>query len=223
LRNIYCVICIAATAAAATLCAQTDWPSYGRDPGAQRYSPLKQINTKNVDKLELAWSLDTQAQVTQAPLPGPPRAGAAGRGPRPRRSSTTPLVIDGVMYMSTAYNRVLALEPETGKKLWEYESTHTPGMRGIAFWGGSKDLPPQVIVGTNDGYLIALNAKTGKPVPGFGNEGLLNLRTGMVEKFPNAQYGLSSPPAIYKDLIITGSHTQESPSFGPLATFAPGT
>ena len=162
-------ICIAATAAAATLCAQTDWPSYGRDPGAQRYSPLKQINTKNVDKLELAWSLDTQAQVTQAPLPGPPRAGAAGRGPRPRRSSTTPLVIDGVMYMSTAYNRVLALEPETGKKLWEYDpkvDREKKGAdaccdvvnRGVAAWKG------KIYLGALDGRLIALDGKTGKVV-----------------------------------------------------------
>ena len=193
--------------------AQSDWPAHGRDPGAQRYSPLKQITTKNVAQLQPAWTYDTQAQVTQAPPPGPARG--PGRGPRPRRSSTTPLVIDGVMYMSTAYNRVVALEPETGKKIWEYESTHTPGMRGISFWPGSKDLPPQVIFGTNDGFLVSLNAKTGRPVPGFGVEGLVNLREGITEKFPNAQYGLSSPPAIYKDLIITGSHTQEAPSFGP--------
>ena len=197
---------------AVSLSAQTDWPSYGHDPGGPRFSPLKQINTKNVSQLQVAWTYDTQAQVTQAAAPGPARA---GRGPRPRRSSTTPLVIDGVMYLSTAYNRVVALEPETGKKIWEYESAHTPGMRGISFWPGSKDLPPQVVFGTNDGFLISLNAKTGKPVPGFGVEGLVNLREGVADKFPNLQYGLSSPPAIYKDLIITGSHTQEAPSFGP--------
>src|SRR5712672_3324383 len=99
--------------AAVTLPARTDWPVYGHDPGGMRYSPLKQINIKNVSRLQLAWSYDTEAPVTPTP-------GRGGR-PRPRRSSTTPLVIGGVMYMSTAYNRVLALEPETGKKLWEYE------------------------------------------------------------------------------------------------------
>ena len=205
------------------LSAQTDWPVYGRDAGAMRYSSLKQINTKNVAKLELAWTYDTQAPVTQAPLPGRAggegAAGARGRAatarPRMRRSSTTPLVIGGVMYLSTAYNRVLALEPETGKKIWEYESQHTPAMRGIAYWPGDEQLPPQIVFGTTDGWLISLNAKTGKPVPGFGNEGMVNLRTGVADKFPDSFYGLSSPPAIYKNLVITGAHTQESPSLGP--------
>ena len=200
--------------------AQTDWPVYGHEPGAMRYSPLKQINTRNVSQLKLAWTCDTQAPVTQAPAPGPggrpgQRQGAAARRPRARRSSSIPLVVGGVMYLSTAYNRVLALEPETGKKIWEYESRHTPGMRGIAYWPGDGQLPPQIVFGTNDGLLTSLNAKTGKPVPGFGAEGTVNLRAGVADKFPDAFYGLSSPPAIYRNLAITGSHVQESPSLGP--------
>ena len=224
------------------LSAQTDWPAYGHDPGGMRYSPLKQITSKNVAKLELAWTFDTQAPVTQAPAAAPAGqanpyeagpAGSAGpaapggaaaarrarraaaRGPRPRRSESTPLVVNGVMYLCTPYNRVVALEPETGKKIWEYEGQHTPAMRGIAYWAGDKDLPPQIVFATADGWLISLNAKTGKLVPGFGNEGMVNLRPGVADKFPDAMYGLSSPPSIYKDIIITGAHTQESPSLGP--------
>src|SRR5581483_10063149 len=193
--------------------AQTDWPVYGHDPGGMRYSPLKQIDARNVSKLELAWTYDTQAEVQIAPTSAIAR-GPAGR-PRIRRSSTTPLVIGGVLYMSTAWNRVVALEPETGKKLWEYEGQHTPGMRGIAWWPGDKQSESRIIFGTTDGWLIALNAHTGRPVPGFGNEGLVNLRPGVADKFPNSFYGLSSPPTIYKDLIITGSHVQEAPSLGP--------
>src|SRR6266566_1480692 len=94
---------------------QKDWPVYGHDAGGMRYSPLKQIHTKNVAKLQLAWSFDTEAPVTQTPLPGggrqgPPGAGRGGRAPRKRGSESTPLVIGGIMYMGTGYNRVLAIE-----------------------------------------------------------------------------------------------------------------
>ncbi len=182
---------------AIALQAQTDWPMFGHDPGSTRYSPLRQINTGNVAKLKPAWTFDTEA---------------GGRGPRARRSETIPLVIGGVMYLSTAYNRVLALEPETGKKLWEYESAHTPALRGIAHWAGTKDLPPQIVFGTADGYLISLNANTGKPVPGFGEEGIVNLKQGVADNFPNARLSMTSPPTIYKDLAITGSATGEMPA-----------
>jgi glucose dehydrogenase len=204
-----------------TLQAQSDWPVYGHDPGGMRYSPLKQIDTANVSKLRLAWSYDTEAPVAPTPAaavpsrgPAPARGPGAGR-PRARRSSTSPLLVGGILYMSTAYNRVVALEPETGKKIWEYESQHTPGMRGIAYWPGDRQSPPRIIFGSADGWLISLNAKTGQPVPGFGDEGLVNLRPGVADKFPNSFYGLSSPPTVYKDLIITGSHVQEAPSLGP--------
>ncbi len=204
------------------LLAQSDWPEYGHDPGATRYSPLKQIDTKNVSQLKVAWTFDTQAPIPQAAPAAapPPDAGghqqpATPRRPIPRRSEATPLVINGVMYLSTAYNRVVALEPETGKKIWEYESTHAPAMRGIAYWPGEGSLPPQIVFGTGDGWLISLNAKTGKPVPGFGNEGMVNLKPGVADKFPTRMYGMSSPPAIYKNVVITGSHVPESPSLGP--------
>jgi glucose dehydrogenase len=217
------------TLAVFSLQAQTDWPVYGHDPGSMRYSPLKQINTKNVSKLQVAWTFDTQAAINTPPPPGrggpsgasgpsgPSAAGqpAAARRPIMRRSEATPLVINGVMYLSTGYNRVIALEPETGKKLWEYESAHPPAMRGIAYWPGSEQLPPQIVFGTSDGWLISLNAKTGKPVPGFGDEGMVNMKPGVADKFPTRMYGLSSPPALYKNIVITGSHVPEGPSQGP--------
>jgi glucose dehydrogenase len=185
------------------LVGQTDWPTYGHDAGATRYSPLKQINTKNVSELHLAWSYDTEANAGD----GAPR--------RASLSETTPLVVGNVMYMSTPYNRVVALEPETGKEIWKYRSPGTPAYRGIAYWPGDNKFPPQIVFGTTDGLLISLNAKTGQPVPGFGKEGIVNLREGVADKYPDNPYGLSSPPTIYHSLVITGSHTQESPSLGP--------
>ena len=201
-------------AAALTIAAQTDWPVYGHDPGGTRYSPLKQITPKNVDKL--AWSYDTLAAITQtAPAAAAPGRGRGpGRGPRARRSESTPLVIGGVMYLSTAYNRVLALEPETGKKIWEYEGQHTPASRGVAYWPGDAQTPPRIVFGTNDGWLIAVNARTGQLAPGFGNEGLVNLRQGFAEKYQRSQYSMSSAPTVYKNLVITGSQVQEAPSLG---------
>jgi glucose dehydrogenase len=200
-------------ASLAVAAAQQDWPAYGHDPGAMRYSPLKQINTKNVDKLQLAWTYDTYADV---PAPSRAPAGRAGvQRVRVRRSSATPLVVGGVMYLGTAYNRVVALEPETGKTVWEYVGEHTPAMRGISYWAGDKATPARILFGTTDGLLISLNAKTGKLTPGFGEEGMVNLRKGVADKFPDAFYGMSSPPAIYRDLIITGAHVQEAPALGP--------
>jgi glucose dehydrogenase len=196
-----------------TLHAQTDWPVFGHDPGGMRYSPLKQVNAGNVAKLKLVWTFDTEAAAP--PPQRPPGAVETVPGevrrPRARRAESVPLVVNGVLFMGTAYNRVVALEPETGKKLWEYESAHTPALRGIAYWGGTKDLPPQIVFGTGDGFLISLNAQTGKPVPGFGAEGLVNLKQGVADKYPNARLGMSSPPTIYKDLAITGSSTGEQP------------
>lgn len=195
---------------------QTDWPVLGHDAGAMRYSPLDQINAKNVKQLKLAWSFDIEAPLpANAVIPQFARPAAPGR-PRARRAETVPLVVGHVMYLSTAYNRVLALEPETGRKIWEYESPHTPALRGIAYWPGDGSFPPQIVFGTSDGFLVSLNAQTGKLVPGFGDEGMINLRTGVNgDKFPRRFYGMSSPPAIYKNLVITGANTGEMPAHGP--------
>jgi quinoprotein glucose dehydrogenase len=203
------------------LSAQTDWPSFGRDPGANRYSPLKQIDTTNVSTLQLVWQFDTEiVETPPPPIPGaavmPSKAAPAAAPPRQRRrmSESIPLVVDGVLYMSTAYNRIVALEAATGNKIWEYESKHPPALRGVSFWPGNKTLPAQVVFGTVDGWLISLNAKTGKPVPGFGAEGLINLKIGVTDKYPNAHLGLTSPPAFYHDFVITGSSPGETPAFG---------
>ena len=214
---------------------ERDWPAHGHDAGAQRYSPLEQINTTNVSNLQLVWTYDTPAAVP----PPPPRGGGAesqggegapGAAPpsrgeppaaavirAPRQSASTPLVIDGVMYMGTMYNRVVALDADTGKEIWVKDIGHTPSTRGIAYWPGANGIPPQLVFGTGDGssLLISLNAKTGELRPGFGQGGKVDLRQGVGEKFPKLRVALSSPPAIYKNLVITGNHSQEAPSLGP--------
>ncbi len=190
--------------------AQTDWPTYGHDPGGQQFSPLKQIDTANVSHLQIAWTYDTR------PAAVPASEGVEAKpAPRNRASQATALVVGGVMYLSTAYNRVVALEPETGKKIWEYESAYAPSGRGIAYWPGDQTLPPQIVVGTMNGWLFTLNAKTGKLTTTFGDNGMVNLKVGVADKFPRGRYGVSSPGAIYKNLIFTGAQLQEEPANGP--------
>ena len=111
--------------------AQTDWPAYGHDPGGMGFSPLKQIDTKNVGKLQVVWTYDTK------PAAVPASEGVEAKpAPRNRASQATPLVVGGILYLSTPYGRIVALEPETGKKIWEYESDSAPAGRGIADWPG---------------------------------------------------------------------------------------
>ena len=204
-----------------------DWPVHGRDAGAVRFSPLKQIDTKNVLRLRVAWTYDTVATVADSAGPATPnpaednaappvQPNAPGR-PRPRQSEATPLAIDGVLYMPTAYNRVVALDGDTGKPIWVKDVGHTPSLRGIAYWPGNGNLGPRLVFGTSDGsaLLIALDAKTGEFVSSFGKDGRVDLRQGIGEKFPKLRVALSSPPAIYRNLIITGQHSQEAPSLGP--------
>jgi glucose dehydrogenase len=172
---------------------------YAHDAGATRYSPLAQINTGNVSMLTQTWTYDTK-----------PKPDAA-----PRDARTTPLVINGVMYFVTGFQSVVAVEPETGKQLWSFEhKRNARPAKGIAYWPGNKTSPPTLFFGTDDGFLIALNAKTGKPVPGFANEGELELRKGMKDNYPNATYGLNGTAIVYKNLVITGSHVQDNGTLG---------
>jgi quinoprotein glucose dehydrogenase len=186
-------------AAAISTCtfAQTDWPVYGHDPGGMRYSPLKQINTRNVAKLRRAWTYHT--------------------GETGRQFESTPIVVGNCMYVSTQSSRIIALEPETGREIWSYDpKVRRPREhRGVAYWPGDEGSPARIVFGTGDGRLIALNAETGKKIADFGDNGEVDLRSGIADKYPKAAYGITSPPAIYRNLVIIGPSTPEGPSLGP--------
>lgn len=121
-----------------------EWPMYNRDLAGTRYSPLTQINTANVTKLEQVWSYrfrtDEERKILRANL------GAF--------SEVTPLVINGVMYITTGH-RVVALQPETGKELWTYTSKFPVSKRGVAYWPGDKDAPPRLLA-TTGSRMVAL-------------------------------------------------------------------
>jgi glucose dehydrogenase len=179
---------------------QYDWPSYGGDLGNMRYSSLEQINILNITKLAQAWVYDMRSQD-------------GSQASRPEQA--TPLVVKDVLYMVTAHQSLVALQPETGLPIWMFQHKHSGRPpRGIAYWPGDRTNPPEILFGTGDGFLIAVDAKTGKAVSGFGKDGEIDLKDGMMDKYPNVHYGLSGAPVIYKNLAITGSHTQDSPGLG---------
>ena len=174
----------------------TGWPAYGHDPGGARYSPLTQINTRNVRTLRRAWTYHT--------------------GDSGGNFETTPIVADHVMYFSTQTQKIVAAEPETGKEIWKFDpKSRARELRGVSYWPGDRQTAPRILFGTSDGRLMALDAKTGKPVPGFGDNGTINLRNGLAEAYAGAAYAITSPPAIYRDLVIVGPSTQETVSRGP--------
>jgi membrane-bound PQQ-dependent dehydrogenase (glucose/quinate/shikimate family) len=187
-----------------------DWPSYGRDAGGQRFSPLAQIDRGNVSRLRRAWTYHTGEIETR------PGAQAVA-------FETTPLAVDGVLYLSTAAGRVIALDGDTGQAIWTFEpplreGRQTPAQgphRGVAFWQAEDGHDRRILYGTPDGRLVALDARTGRLRPDFGVAGIVDLRTGLAEAWPHAPLGVSSPPAIHGNLAIVGSLLQEFPPQGP--------
>jgi quinoprotein glucose dehydrogenase len=221
---------LVALGGAAQAAAPGDWPTYGHDPGGMRFSPLKDITVANVANLKPAWSYRMQAPVAApsaqeqaqrqaeglGPPPGAPPS-ARRRAPRPATSEATPLVVDGLMYLTTPYKRVVALEPETGREVWGYDvaTPGAPSLRGVEYWPGDGKFGPRIVFGTRDGLLIALDAKTGRPASGFGKDGVVDMRTPeILQGYPDANVGMTSPPIVYRNLVITGSATQEFPAQG---------
>jgi quinoprotein glucose dehydrogenase len=190
--------------------AERGWQYYGGDPGAMRYSPLDQINASNVGKLRVAWTYHT---------------GDAKKRPR-TTIECTPIVVDGVMYLTTALIKICALNAATGAQLWQYDpfvsmfgaagATATVGgaasprgvNRGVAYW---QQGPDKRILFTALSSLICLDANTGKPVPSFGNNGAVDLTKGLGRDISGLDYDVTCPGAIYKDLIILGSEVGEGP------------
>jgi membrane-bound PQQ-dependent dehydrogenase (glucose/quinate/shikimate family) len=188
-----------------------DWRFYGADSGGTRYSSLQQINHENVNALKRAWTYHT---------------GEVNRQNKTDRHQiapfeTTPLVVDGMLYLSTPSNRVIALDAETGRQIWQFDPQANRAKReffqhrGVAYWQNEAGDDRRILFGTFEGHLVCLEAKTGKACQGFGTNGAVDLRAGVEGNFANAEYAVTSAPAIYKDLVITGAAVPEYPSKGP--------
>lgn len=161
-----------------------DWPMFNRDLAGTRYSPLTQVNTTNVAKLTQAWTYHFERE-------GKP---IKGDSPSELYQEITPIVVNDVMYLP-AGDRVVALEPETGKEIWSYEvKSGLASFRGVAYWPGDKENPPRIIF-TTSRKMMALNARTGKVDPGFGNEGEVPLTV-----------PYDGAPTIYKNILLVGTN-----------------
>jgi quinate dehydrogenase (quinone) len=185
-------VIVALLAAAVVLqAAEQSWPSRDGDPGGQRFSPLKQLTPANVARLQPAWTFDTGSTNIQL----------------------TPLVIDGVMYVG-AGSSIWALVPETGAILWKFEAPGIVSRRGLAYWPGDEGTSPRLFSGAGD-RMLALDVETGKLATGFGESGSVDLKTGIREGAVDGRISLVSPPAVYKNIVITGGNNGEgSPSLG---------
>ena len=168
--------------------ADRDWPIYGGTSDNNRFSPLTQINRKNVKHLQVAWTFDTG---------------------EPGGLQTSPIEVDGVLYGITPTQKVFALNAATGKMLWEFDSgiKGTQPDRGLAYWSDGKDR--RIIVGVMN-FTYALDAGTGKPIPSFGQDGRIDLRENLDRDPATQSIFLTSPAVIYKDLMIVGGREAET-------------
>jgi quinoprotein glucose dehydrogenase len=179
---------------------QVEWPYYGGDLGGSRYSSLTDINAQNVERLQPVW----QWKHWETPL--------QPYGTTPGFFENTPLMIDGVLYVTTPYNNVAALDAETGKELWRFDGeAYKLGqilsgsgwkLRGTAIWRDGGKLR---IVLNSRHRMFLLDARTGKPVPSFGDNGVASLTEGLPRISDIRHVTQSSPPVVYKDLFIVGS------------------
>ena len=176
-----------------------DWPIYGGTAENNRYSPLEQINRKNVNHLQVAWRFDTE------------ESGGL---------QTSPIEVNGVLYGLTPTQKVFALHAETGAVLWKFDSgiKGTQPDRGLAYWADGASA--RVIVGVMN-FVYALDAATGEPIPSFGNDGRIDLREGLDRDPQQQAIYLTSPAVFYKDLMIVGGRESETlpASYGDIRAY----
>ena len=167
---------------------QQDWATYGGAPENDHYSPLAQINRRNVKQLTVAWSFDT---------------GEEGG------LQTSPLEVEGVLYGITPTQKIFALDAITGRLLWKFDSgiRGTQPDRGLSYWADGKE--KRLLVGVMN-YVYALDAATGAPITSFGKSGRIDLREDLGRDPSSLSIYLTSPGVIYKDLLIVGGREPET-------------
>jgi quinoprotein glucose dehydrogenase len=195
----FVVVCMTARVSAQSAANGAEWPTYGGDLANTRYRPLDQINAANFNKLEIAWRFKTDSL-----------------GPRPEfKLEGTPLMVNGVVYTTAGSRRaVVALDAGTGELLWMHSEqegargTNAPRQlsgHGVAYWSDSKE---ERILYVTPGYrLVALDAKTGVPVPSFGKNGVVDLKQDDDQEIDliNGDIGLHSTPLVAKNVVIVGA------------------
>jgi quinoprotein glucose dehydrogenase len=178
----------------------SEWRYYGGDSGSTKYSPLDQINADNVKNLRIAWRWKTD-----------------NLGPRPDFNfQATPLMVGGVLYDTAGSRRdVVAIDAATGETLWIYRMDEgargakaplrSASGRGVAYWTDGNEA--RILHVTQGYHLVALDAKTGRPATGFGNDGVVDLYQGLVRPITeDGVIGLNSPPIVVGDVVIVGAN-----------------
>jgi quinoprotein glucose dehydrogenase len=229
-------VSVAAQQSAAPSTATGEWPTYGGDLANSKYSPLDQITAANFGSLKIAWRAKSPDGFLSMTLPDgtewaadsklifeelsriDPKRWRENQPPLVQNYKATPLMVGGTIYVNTPASVGAAYDARTGALKWvfnpkSYESGTTTmslrwNQRGVAYWREADD--ERVYWGTGDGYLIAVNAKTGRPIESFGNHGRVDLMEGLprakrgTRDYLNAlTYSVQSPPIVVKDLVIT--------------------
>ena len=183
------------------------WVGYGRDAEGTKFVPLEQIHPGNVADLRLAWTWETGEE----PITGPRRP-VRGQNVTPGNFEVTPVVIADTMLLSTPYNRVVALDAATGEEIWAFDPRtvewgqppNGTGFvhRGVAVWEG--DGERRVFLNTR-WRLIAIDGRTGVPIPSFGHQGEIDLTDDLLWPTNRLHYTQTSPPLVVGDLVIVGN------------------
>ncbi len=171
------------------------WSTYKADAASSSYSVLKEINRQNVHQLKLSWTFNPHD---------------AAEGSRFGASQCNPIIIDGIMYVASARHRIYAVNAGNGKLVWSFDPFNGgPGggsFRGVTYWEDGND---KRILFTGGDNLFALNARTGKLVPGFGQNGKVSMNVGMRDDPEKISIKPTSPGIVYKDLLIIGNEVSE--------------
>src|SRR6267143_1195489 len=195
-----------------SLCAQeADWSANGRDAQGTRYSPAAEITRKNVTHLAVAWTYRTGETV--------PRF----KTKKATAFEATPLVVDGMMYVGTPLGRVIALDPATGRERWVFDPKIKRDVtygdfasRGVSTWldesaPASAACRRRIFVATAQSQLFALDGRDGRPCPGFGRGGMVDLKAGLrIPPFEPQAYSMTSPPLVVNGLVVTGSSVSDN-------------
>jgi quinoprotein glucose dehydrogenase len=175
-----------------------EWRAYGGDLANTKYAPLDEITRENVRSLRIAWrwrSIDQDVLAARPDL-------------HTFLNEATPVMAGGRLYTVTSLSQVAAIDPSTGRTIWTYDPrAYDAGQpvnlgfvnRGLAYWS------ERLYVGTGDGYLVALDARTGRPIPSFGDAGRVDLTVGLRRSVNRAEYSVTSPPIVSRGVVIVGS------------------
>ncbi len=190
-----------------------DYPAYGGNNANNRYSPLTQINIDNVKDLEVAWTYFANDKIDSSNK----------NSPRPKETQCQPIVVNGILYGTSAELNLFALKAGTGELIWKFEpeksnkkSGVVNNLRGVMYWQNGDD---KRILYTAGSFLYAVNVNSGKLISDFGNSGRVDLHEGLADNIPHDVKDLAvvatSPGVIYKNTLIIGSRVSEGGNAAP--------